>query len=790
MTVVQGTALDSAGAPIKYARVVVTLQTGSLLTPGYGPDGELIGPHIGHADDTGAWSIDLTPNTQITPGNTTYLVVEGIGASVISVPDSGGPYTLAELLVTDPPTPDAPGITGVQVAAGGTVAGSRPEINVTGGANIAVTATDNPGANRVDVQVGFTGTVGPSPAVTVTDGTSYGQSPAVGVGTEFSRDDHRHGTPAAPPTGTTSVAGLLALDGTAADLQPHGVADPGDSGLAADGKHAHPLPAWIFPITKYGAVGDLQCTVDGQVTSASPTLTCPSGPFRPQHSGMTFVVKGALANGNCLVATGTYVSATQMTLSVNATTTASSLQVLWGTDDTAAIQQAIDAAMDYSSPFGLAAEVFTPPTGNGYGYLIAGALKSTDGTNAIYNSQLTIKPHSDRAAKKRLALTGVGDAGDCRHWNQDLPAFGGSTWFSACLPFATLAQQQTGPNGVSTLGNPSVIGSGTGKAGYGVTGANPNFSNITVSMRDMTILTAHSVNGWTISPFNFHGVAGAHLDRCSFGTNGVVQYYLGAGGSGGNTDFAAVNSLSGGISIGGLLPAAGNNASNRIRDCVWNGGYTYGPLFTEHTTGGGNTILYCWSGFCPAGNYGDGGSGAGALHGIELGQICVEGCAYQVNVFGAAAASKGPYVDVILDTEGSRQLRDNPSNGTGLAALRGVIRFRGSSGVPALTFPTACQILLEENAPGAPGTAPTLIINTAKPNTTGRWATLYLSGGVAITTVQVSDLMWGATAPAVTTRLDFTGTGTIPAGTSVRVGPGQWVQINGTNLPTATWVLE
>jgi hypothetical protein len=63
-----------------------------------------------------------------------------------------------------------------------------------------------------------------------------------------------------------------------------------------------------------------------------------------------------------------------------------------------------------------------------------------------------------------------------------------------------------------------------------------------------------------------------------------------------------------------------------------------------------------------------------------------------------------------------------------------------------------------------------------------------------VTTVQVSNLS-GGTSAAMNTVYDFTNSGTISSAAPfpLRVGPGQWVQINlssGTTMPTAKWVLD
>jgi hypothetical protein len=48
---------------------------------------------------------------------------------------------------------------------------------------------------------------GGTPATTVVSATSYGQATAVGVGTDYARVDHSHGSPALGTSGSTACAG-------------------------------------------------------------------------------------------------------------------------------------------------------------------------------------------------------------------------------------------------------------------------------------------------------------------------------------------------------------------------------------------------------------------------------------------------------------------------------------------------------------------------------------------------------------------------------------------------------
>lgn len=577
------------------------------------------------------------------------------------------------------------------------------------------------------------------------------------------------------------------LDTNAAHLQPDGVAAAGNQGLAADSKHAHPAPPWEFWITNPayggGAKGTLDCVIDGAM-NASAVLTSASGKFASTDVGKAIAVKGALTSGQSSLVTtiASYQSPTQVTLNAAATVAnGTNLQVVWGDDDTAAIQATIDAAMAYGgNPFGIPTKVVSPVAPGGLGYMVAGALKNADTAgNTLYNGQLTTGLHSDRYPGKTLEFWTPIYAGSTRHWNQDYPSFTGCTWFSTGV-FSSQSAQSTS---ISTNGNPAVLCGPTGAHGYGVAGANPQFNNVTVILTNMSIMNAYSNSGWTYSPFNFHGMARAHLRSSAFGTNGVVQYYAGAGGSGGNTDFSSPASFSGGASLGGLLPAAGNNADNVVEDCVWQGGYTYGPVLTEHTTCKGiNRALGNWIGVGVAGLYGDGGNGAGSLHAIDLGQWCIEECSYHLGVWGAGSGGIGPYVRGTLDTEGVVQIRGVPDVAANLQALSGELYLAGSPSTPAFDFPTNLHLIKQTQTRG-PVASPSYTLGTAQINTFWRDATVTISGGT-VTAVKVSALAGGASAPTMTT---------IPGLTSgtFRVPSGCWWEIDGTVAPTSMqWVLD
>lgn len=155
--VIQNTAVNPGGEPLANEWVHIALVTGTPGGAGYTASGDILEAYTVRTDATGHWSATLTPNSQITPANTYYQAIEGSAVSDFTVPDTGGPYNLSERIVTSPPTPAAPGITGVEVAANGTVAGSQPEVNLIAGTGMILSAVDNPTSGRVDVTLESTG---------------------------------------------------------------------------------------------------------------------------------------------------------------------------------------------------------------------------------------------------------------------------------------------------------------------------------------------------------------------------------------------------------------------------------------------------------------------------------------------------------------------------------------------------------------------------------------------------------------------------------------------------------
>lgn len=79
----------------------------------------------------------------------------------------------------------------------GTMIGTRPEINITTGSYVSISAVDDPVNNRVNFSISA---LGVDACTTVTSETSFGQAANAGSVATYSRGDHTHGTPTNPIT--------------------------------------------------------------------------------------------------------------------------------------------------------------------------------------------------------------------------------------------------------------------------------------------------------------------------------------------------------------------------------------------------------------------------------------------------------------------------------------------------------------------------------------------------------------------------------------------------------------
>jgi hypothetical protein len=411
---------------------------------------------------------------------------------------------------------------------------------------------------------------------------------------------------------------------------------------------------WVFDVTApaYGAVGDAQVVGDGAMSSGVAVLTSATANWPTSIVGKSISVKGAAATGvTTLVTTvASRQSSTQITLNaVNASAGAvSNAVVIWGTNDQAAIQAAVDAAEAYLAAGHTYAQVYFPPRP----FIVAGALN----TSKSGNGQIVFGAYSTTGTKKILEFAGATDgAAAVRHWLSTVPQFAGSCIISLGVYASTSAQITS----INAAGNPGVICGPNEGSGYGVAAA---FNNVMAVVKNLAILTAHSSFGLTYGAANLWGCANAHVENVGYGTAGTVASP--------STDYSSPGTFGTGLSIGLLFPAPGNNDHVIGNNISCGGGYTYAMFLTEHAVVDRYMALYCWAGLCAVGTY---AGSVGSVHAMHVTSASIEACTHELYIVGAGSQGVGPTIYAAIFTESSTPNIAGTSAGAMNAGLGRVI---------------------------------------------------------------------------------------------------------------------
>lgn len=133
----------------------------------------------------------------------------------------------------------------------------------------------------------------------------------------------------------------------------------------------------VYNIISFGAIGDGKKVLDAAISASSSTLTSATANFTAADVGKAIRVPYAAAAGVDLITTiAGFTNSTTITLTASASTTVSADTVVWGTDNTAYIQAALDTCYHYGG-----GTVYIPNGVTGP-YIIAGALRtSVNGIN-------------------------------------------------------------------------------------------------------------------------------------------------------------------------------------------------------------------------------------------------------------------------------------------------------------------------------------------------------------------------------------------------------------------------
>lgn len=106
LTTITNQILDPTGQPVAGRGVVIALAGGNSFSTD--APTEVYATFQTQTDATGTWAIALKPTADIGLGDTYYIVTEPGGTWAFSVPATGGPYWLHDVLVVSPTSPLAP----------------------------------------------------------------------------------------------------------------------------------------------------------------------------------------------------------------------------------------------------------------------------------------------------------------------------------------------------------------------------------------------------------------------------------------------------------------------------------------------------------------------------------------------------------------------------------------------------------------------------------------------------------------------------------------------------------
>lgn len=314
------------------------------------------------------------------------------------------------------------------------------------------------------------------------------------------------------------------------------------------------------------------------------------------------------------------------------------------TDDTAAIQAAIDAAFAYAiSTESCYAEVYIPPSPSPY--LLSGALVQGGATKG--NAQLTIPIRAGSARKVTLYFRGARDAGAHPYWQQTTtPARWGTT----------LETTLTGQTNSSTWGAPAVIGgpavSGS-SATYGASTA--TFNNVVAIFEGIGITAPLEPS---LGAFDMRGMAQAKFIACTAMANGGVTAL----------DAEVVDKD---WVQGFALPQNFNNDRNLIYDCSCYG-YYYAFVIGEHAWVDRVAAIYCNTGVFVMGT-------SENIHGSAFGSISIEAC--ETGFANNGGDSYGIPIHVAMcsfETIGSYHIDDNANSFSGTF---NIVKLDGPTGV-------------------------------------------------------------------------------------------------------------
>lgn len=310
----------------------------------------------------------------------------------------------------------------------------------------------------------------------------------------------------------------------------------------------------VFNVEAYGAVHDGRYLTGGlTTTNGSATVSTSDGatPFTVSDVGKIILIPGAGASGATLKTTiATYNGTNSVILSTTASTSVTGAQSYYGTDDTAAIQAATDAA--YNAGSGM---VYFPI---GF-YTINGSLQTSVG-GGNPNCQLYFQSHP--STTNTVVVKWIGEASVWSTQNTTAPQNG-------VILFSTLTS--------SSGTNPSVIGT------VGATGNYQNFNFDEIVMENI------GVRVWTNKGTSLPVVSGINFSLA--GNMSMKRVYV----QGEYDKTVSVNPTGSGF-FGIWASSINNFCLGHLENVVVRGTFEYGIIYGEHLQATNTSVNSCYYG--------------------------------------------------------------------------------------------------------------------------------------------------------------------------------------------------